>query len=471
VIGAYFIGWGIYARDYQVTNLPAPALTHVFYAFARPVYEPESNRFALVSLDPWADYQKPFPGDTTNDAYWGNFNQLRKLKLRFPHLCTLISAGGWEDSDAFSDIAASSTARLAFAESCVAFITNYGFDGLDLDWEYPVEGGEDGLTHRPEDADNLVLLAAALRGRLDQQEAADGRPYLLTLATSADVGTLTNRFHLAALCPHLDWVNVMTYDMAGDWDPLTGHLAPLDAHSPPADSNLCVKAALAAHLRAGVPPDQLVVGFPFYGRSFTNVPPAGNGLFQTHDGTGPGTWEGGILDFRDLRARFINTNGYVRWWDAVAGAPYLYSANARVFVTYDDEQSVQAKAEYARTNGLRGAMCWSSDADTPDRLLQRTIYRTWHPAALADIRPWTAEPASAVALGWDSLAGEGYRVECVAALAAGTGWTNAATLVTTSGVPAGALGGADGRLTLLDTNAAAVSRRFYRLRLVPPSAP
>ncbi|CAF3627853.1 unnamed protein product [Rotaria sp. Silwood1] len=129
VILGYFTAWSIYSRSYFVSDIPADKLTHINYAFANIG---PNGQIALG--DPWADIDKTFNGDTWDQSLRGNFNQLIKLKEKYPHLCTLISVGGWTWSGKFSDIAVSDQSRSTFAASCVEFIKKYNFDGVDLDW-------------------------------------------------------------------------------------------------------------------------------------------------------------------------------------------------------------------------------------------------------------------------------------------------------------------------------------------------
>ena len=128
---AYFPEWGIYERKYQVADLPADKLTHINYAFARV-----SKNMEIEIADKWAATDIQI-GDVK-----GNFGALRKLKGKYPNLKTIISVGGWTDSDRFSDVAVSNDNRVKFAASVVKFIKQYGFDGVDIDWEYPVCCGD-----------------------------------------------------------------------------------------------------------------------------------------------------------------------------------------------------------------------------------------------------------------------------------------------------------------------------------------
>jgi chitinase len=158
----YFAEWAIYGRNYIVSDLPATALTHINYAFAKI---DDNGEVAIV--DAWAATDKPFGDDTWDTPLRGNFHALIKLKEKYPYLKTLISVGGWSLSDKFSDAALTDASRQKFAKSAVAFMKKYQFDGVDIDWEYPVSGGLPNNKYRPEDGANYVLLCKELRAQLD----------------------------------------------------------------------------------------------------------------------------------------------------------------------------------------------------------------------------------------------------------------------------------------------------------------
>lgn len=130
VVG-YFTQWSIYAREYQIKDIPAEKLSHILYAFFEPKYDPIKDIGWIESLDPYADFEH-----TKNGSGWGfgNIGALQILKQRNPHLKVSISIGGWTKSQAFPDIAKSANARRTFANSCNELITNYGLDGIDIDW-------------------------------------------------------------------------------------------------------------------------------------------------------------------------------------------------------------------------------------------------------------------------------------------------------------------------------------------------
>jgi chitinase len=302
----------------------------------------------------------------------GSFNQLRLLKEAHPHLKTLISVGGWTLSNKFPQVAATQQGRDNFAASCVEFMQTYGFDGIDIDWEYPVSGGlTDGT---PADRENFTLLLADLREALDEV----GEGYLLTIAAPAGPSTYAN-IELEAIHPYLDFINVMTYDFHGGWETQTGHNAPMHPASGDPFANAAtynVHSAIQAYLDAGIPSNKVVMGLPFYGRGWQGVTTADDGRFQSAtDPAANGTWEAGIFDYKDLKNHFLG-QGYTRYWDAEALVPWLYNAATGIWISYDDPESLAIKSDYIVAEELGGAMYWELSSDTADAELLSVVYET-----------------------------------------------------------------------------------------------
>jgi chitinase len=365
---AYYIEWGIYGRNFQVADIDASKVTHINYAFANI----KDGEIALG--DPWADIDKPFPGDCeTAGCLKGNFNQLLKLKKAHPLLQTLISVGGWTWSGQFSDIAMTDASRNKFAESVVKFIRAYGFDGVDLDWEYPVAGGLDDNKRSPKDKQNYTLLLKTIRDKFDIAGKQDGKHYSITIAAGASPSYIQNT-EPAKLANILDWINVMTYDFHGTWEAKSGQNAPLyyDPKDPDSSSKVFyADAAINGFLNAGVPAKQLVLGLPFYGHGWKQCAPDNGGQYQICNGAAPGTWESGSVDYYDLETNYINKNGYVRYWNDSTKTPYLYNAQNGTYISYDDAESFGYKVEYIQSKGLGGAMFWEITSDKNKTLLNK----------------------------------------------------------------------------------------------------
>ncbi|HET9958813.1 MAG TPA: glycoside hydrolase family 18 protein [Polyangiaceae bacterium] len=394
VIG-YFAQWGIYQRNYRVKNIvdsgSAKTLTAINYAFGNIV----NGECVMVTRagvgDAFADYQKSFQAtesvdgkaDTWDQNLKGNFNQLKKLKALYPNIKVLISLGGWTWSKGFSDAALTPESRARVAKSCVDLYIRGNlpmldgdpaggaaaaagvFDGVDIDWEYPAYAGDVGSVYRDEDTRNFTLLLEEFRRQLS---AIDPK-LLLTIAAPAG-SPQTALLELGQIHRHLDWINLMSYDMHGAWDatgPTNFHAPLLLSNKDPArESGLSADAAIQRYLDGGVPASKLTLGLPFYGRGWTGVAAANNGLYQSASGPAPGTYEAGIEDYRVLAAR-----AKPGFRDSAAGAYWTFDGNE--FWSFDDPENIRSKTEYARSKGLGGVMAWSLDGDTADGQLMRAI--------------------------------------------------------------------------------------------------
>jgi chitinase len=326
----------------------------VIYAFA--VIGPDGG---VALLDPCLD-----AGECTGEtgtAGGGNFEQLRLLKQRHPHLKVLVAIGGWTRSGNFSDAALTPDSRQRFAESAITFVRRWPglLDGFDIDWEFPVFGGLKENVMRPEDRQNFTLLLAELRRQLDVAGTRDGRRYLLTAATAAGARLIAN-LELDRLVPLVDWLNVMTYDYHSG-SAIAHFNAPLHAATNDPTPFYNIDSTVAMYRRAGVPGEKIVVGVPFYGRAYGGVHGPHGGLFQPATAP-PREWATG-LDYRQLAARNVTAQGFIRFWHPDAQVPWLHNDSAGVFITYDDPESIGLKADYVREQRLGGVMIWEIGGD------------------------------------------------------------------------------------------------------------
>jgi chitinase len=377
VVG-YLASWGVNSKGTRIADLPARDLTHIFYAFGLI----DANGRAVLG-DPCvdigvcgghaADSSPPptVPVDaSTSGPLAGNFGALKLLKARNPHLKLLISIGGWTGSGRFSDAALTESSRRLFTESALdLFIRRWPnlFDGIDIDWEFPVAGGLQGNVERPADRENFTLMLADLRRALDAQGARDKRHYELTIAASARAPEIAN-VDLQRIEPLLDFINVMTYDYHSA-PGKTNFNSPL--RSPPNDPTpgWNVDASMLSFINGGIPAGKLLVGIPFYAHGYGKVSSVNAGLFQP--GTEPSGWKQGDGDWRVLAQTRLKDPRYVRHWEPTARVPWLYDASSGTWVSYDDPESVAAKAAYVRERGLGGVVIWELGGD--DGALMRAI--------------------------------------------------------------------------------------------------
>jgi chitinase len=396
-IVAYYPEWGPALRNYYVKNIEtsgsADKITVLNYAFVEPAPDSSGNITAKL-MNPYLDYQQVYSADLSingiaddsTQLLRGQFNQLKKIKAMHPNLKLVISLGGWTGSKWFSDAALTPQSREKFVDDCLnKFIygnlppdNNVGgngiaagiFDGFDIDWEFPVVGGDDGMHHNKNDRDNLSELLKLFRNKLDALKPG----FLLTAAIPARGGDLW-KFNLNRDQKNLDWYNIMTYDFHGSWDNMSDHHTNL--FSPPGDTIFPgIKESLAGSVRylidsVGVIPQKIVPGAAFYGKGWKVTNTTNHGLYQ-QGSMAKGISDPGSNDYKTL-AYLIN-HGYEYYWDKDAMAPYLFYSKDSTFWTFDDQVSVVLKARFAYSHNLRGLMFWEISGDDTIGTLVNTIY-------------------------------------------------------------------------------------------------
>ncbi|EGY20832.1 chitinase [Verticillium dahliae VdLs.17] len=332
----------IYGRDYHPQDLPATKVTHVLYAFLnlRPSGE-------VYPLDTYADLEKHYPTDSWNESglnAYGCVKQLFLVKKYNRHIKTMLSIGGWTLSTNFPIAASTEAGRLTFARSAVALMKDWGFDGIDIDWEYP--GSE-------KEAEDFALLLTAVRDELNAYKSKYSPDYdfLLTIASSAGP-THYEKLDLERISGIVDTFYLMAYDYSGSWDVYAAHQANLytndvnDTTTP-----FSTDAAVTAYLNAGVPASQIALGMPLYGRAFQNT----DGLGKPFSGIGGGSWENGVWDYKVLPQPGATVSN-----DDVAQASFSYDQQSRTFISFDTPSTLRTKVSYIKDKGLVGSMFWEN---------------------------------------------------------------------------------------------------------------
>ncbi|XP_043471715.1 acidic mammalian chitinase-like isoform X2 [Leptopilina heterotoma] len=339
----YYASWATYRKDegkYDIAKINPSLCSHLIYSFIGL-----NNDGTIKILDAWIDVRQ---------NGFKNFNALRN---KSPSTKTLAAIGGWaEGSEKFSNVVSNPGLRAKFINEAVKFLKTYGFNGLDLDWEYP--GQRPGS--RPTDKDNFSLLVKELKERFSREGL------ILSAAVNPTPYTAGLSYNIREISKHLDFINLMTYDYHGtNNDKRVGHNAPLFAspQETPDEKQLNCDASVKYWISQGAPREKINLGTAFYGRSFTLANP--NLHKRGSPATGPGkegrlTGAAGTLGYYEV-CENTDKKGWKVEYDAEQHVVYAFQGNQ--IVGYDDVNSIKEKAQYVKNNNLGGAMIWSMDTD------------------------------------------------------------------------------------------------------------
>lgn len=321
-----------------IDSFSAKNFTHIIYCFGRL----QGNRLHLRGANDTLLIQK-----------------MVAMKEQNKSLKVLLSLGGWGGCAPCSEVFGTAEGRAAFVQSVKSLTDYFGSDGIDLDWEYPTISGYPGHRFVPEDKQNFTALVKELRVVL-------GRKSTITFAAGGFQKFLEQSVDWASVMPLVNYVNLMTYDLVGGGSASTGHHTAL--YSTPSQKNStdnCVQYLLGQ----GVSAKKLIVGAAFYARTWENVSPVNNGLYQS------GKFKA-YIGYSEFPKRISASTGYSFYWDSTAQAPYAYNATEKTFATFDDKRSVELKTKYVLQHKLGGIMFWQMGHDTPRDGLLETINRT-----------------------------------------------------------------------------------------------
>ncbi|KAK6170876.1 hypothetical protein SNE40_019166 [Patella caerulea] len=340
----YHSNWSRY-RPYPGTfteaNIDPFLCTHLIYAFG--VFDDNGN-ITPHELD-WE-----FP----------RYVAFNEVKLQNPNLRTLLAIGGWNfGSIAFSNMASDPVKRKNFVDTSISLLREYNFDGLDMDWEYPVQRG--GVA---EDKVNFVTLCKELFTAYTAEAASSGKTrLLLTAAVPASRANIQAGYDVPELNKYLDFFNLMTYDFHGGWDSTTGHNSPL--YASPYDTgdyaHFNMNDTAAYWHEVGVPKTKVIVGLATYGRSFTLSSTSSFGVNApaTTGPSGTQTREDGFMSYYEICNEMQNGGSVI--FDETMQVPYYVNGN--VWVGYDDENSLTIKANMIADNQYGGMMVWAIALD------------------------------------------------------------------------------------------------------------
>eukprot|EP00249_Psilotum_nudum_P017998 c26592_g1_i1 orf=133-1260(+) len=334
--GYWYHGSGLSASD-----LDATPFTHILYAFA--------------SMDNSTFVVQPSSDDDDQIASFS-----ATVRRSNPSVKTLISiGGGGSNADAFSTMASDSSSRQIFIQSSINLANQNGFDGLDLDWEFPQSNT---------DMDNLGILFSEWRQAATSNSSTT--PFLLTAAVhyNVTISDSESTYPVESISENLDWINLMEYDLHGSWEPhKTGEHTALYDTTP--NGELCINYGVTHWLAAGLPSQRGALGLAMYGRTWYLQDPAQHGVGAPATGAGPGD---GTYTYDEIQ-QFKQSSNVSCEDDNTTKSAYCYggTSNGTLWVGYDDTTTIGVKVEYLKSEQLRGYAFWSLNSDQHEALAKQ----------------------------------------------------------------------------------------------------
>ncbi|HAX72194.1 MAG TPA: chitinase, partial [Firmicutes bacterium] len=397
----YYGDWSIWGGqgNFYPKDIPADQLTHLNFAFLD--FDAQGN---LIFTDKDAAVGAPVgqEGVQWDAANAGILNALQELRAENPNLRLGVSIGGWSKSADFPLVAANDEARETFVENVMKFIEYTNMDFVDIDWEFAGEVRQPDLVDNKNDEGNpyaseadkelYIQLLEDLREGVDELGAKLGKTIELSVALPAPKDKVDAGIDVDRLFELVDFANIMTYDMRGAWDDVSGHQTALypNENDPMQGRNLSISESVEYLIEQGAEPEKIVVGAAYYTRGWNEVEAGSNpalpGLFgeaslSTKDAdqtpsygaineapltSGDGGRMSGVWSYRNLDTLKSKYPGLTEYWDDESKAPYLYDLSTGMFFTYDNSRSIEEKATYVNENNLGGIIGWmqSQDAST-----------------------------------------------------------------------------------------------------------
>nr|ALO79339.1 chitinase 2 [Chilo suppressalis] len=346
VVICYYGTWAVNRPGlgkFGVEDINPYLCTHIIYAFAGI----DTNGTVI-------------PLDVELDINMGNYRNFTDLKKKNPKLKPMLAVGGWAEGSAkYSEMAADPAKRQNFIQSALDIIFEYDFEGFDLDWEYP---NRRDTVHGVDDIENFSQLVKEMREEFDEYGL------ILTAAVSSFEASASQSYNVSAISQYLHYVNLMTYDMYGPWETLTGHNAGLHKGdfdgSTPREQLFTADVAVEYWLRDGCPPEKLALGVPFYGHSFKLQSETNSDVRAPSNGAGiagPYTGEAGFVGYNEFCAMLKSDPSWSIRKDHLAKVPY--AVKGLDWVSYDNPRSIRDKVKYALKKKLAGIMIWSIETD------------------------------------------------------------------------------------------------------------
>uniref|UniRef100_A0A182PBK0 GH18 domain-containing protein n=1 Tax=Anopheles epiroticus TaxID=199890 RepID=A0A182PBK0_9DIPT len=296
------------------------------------------------------------------------------LRRANPTLRILLWVGG-ASVGGFAEMVENHASRKLFIQSLKATLERYHLDGVDLDWEFPDNGGK------------RRMHFSQLLHEIRREYQREHRTYILSVAVAPQETIAYMAYDVGEINSYADYVNLMAYDYhfySPDL-PQTGLNAPLyrRANEHSLLGTLNINASVQYWLSAGLDKSKLILGLPTYGHTFTLVNPFNTRIGAPASNYGRvGTF--GFASYSEI-CWFRRYNIYVHQvYDVDSCSPYLYAGSE--WISYEDERSLECKAKYIKAHGFGGAMIFSLNTDDfGSYCADNALYRADGPGELQQV--------------------------------------------------------------------------------------
>jgi len=285
---------------------------------------------------------------------------IKKLKENNKGTKMVLAVGGY-GVDGFSDATLDGN-RYLFTESIINMVKLLDLDGIDIDWEYPAFDAWGTQKARVIDTQNFTSLMRELREKLNRLPHKN-KSYLLTFASGTQEWYF-KKVEVKMVEKYVDYINVMTYDMTGRWSDTTGYNSNLypDQHK---RAKMSIDSVLSQYLAHDIDSRKLLLGIPAYSYGWKGVKGNTDGAFTSGQ---PVDIEKVDLSYKTIVKKYLNQNGFKRYYDEQAKAAYLY--NGDMYISYEDPEALKEKVKYIHDKNLGGAMVWEYSQDAEDGIVK-----------------------------------------------------------------------------------------------------
>lgn len=362
-IVGYFPFWAYYRDGQTLADVNIRPLTHLIYASAIL-----NDTGEVVPADQYTDLTNVIIFDS-GERVEGNYRAVDILKKQKPDLAILLTIGGWGQSQNYSTVLRDKNKRDLFIATAVQLKNQYGFDGFEFDWRYPITGGYEKNSKSPDDLKNLEIFFQELKLECPDCHIS------VTLSEQAH-----NRhgWDYPLLSQYIDYYHILTATFHGAWSLRTGHRSPL--YVDPAHPLPAIATVVDEVVEQGLKPEKIILRVAAVAAGWENVGSNRGGLFQSFDGVSLGTWDEensgrtGLIAHKEL-SKLLKNPDYEQHWDEAVKASTLYNPKTKQFISYESKESLHHKLTFIQDKDLGGVAVWevASDVDGADGLIAVTF--------------------------------------------------------------------------------------------------